>query len=412
MYDDLFSTLSHWSTGFGAEQTGDHKSSDDIWLQPQAHDVDDGALYLGPHAGQTSDGQPPVADSYAQGPWTSDTLDYQLQQYQAPVDTHDFTDASHQMSEDAHFFAEGHHQTGEDAHFFVEDLHQTGKDAHFFADKAHNVQDLDKQTHAEHNVLMSTDSSSHHRGTETLLGQHYPTQLTPSPELPMTDPKGNNPPIDPNDLHLCFAPSEPPHYDHILTPYIDPHPWTLGDFHGVGHPDVYSHDWQQQTGEDCTVIAQGDVLASITGHMLSEHQLCEEAISHHLYDPRTGTPPDDLGKLLALHGIPVERHEHATFDDLVHALQNNQRVIVGVNANGIWFPHRDVTTGEPAHLPYAGHAVWVTGISTSQAGTKVILSDSGPANGSAEAVDIRDFLNAWHDTDNMMVATTCSYPPA
>ena len=98
-------------------------------------------------------------------------------------------------------------------------------------------------------------------------------------------------------------------------------------------------------------MAQGEIFESLTGHHLTEQQLCRIAQEHGLYDPETGTRPQDVGKLLELLGVPAEQHPHATLSDLVNALQHNDRVIVGQNANEIWYPHRDSVTGDPVKLP-------------------------------------------------------------
>src|SRR5947208_898862 len=72
--------------------------------------------------------------------------------------------------------------------------------------------------------------------------------------------------------------------------------WDPSHFHGLGHPIEYSHYWQHQTGEDCAVMAQGEIFESLTGHHLTEQQLCRIAQEHGLYDPETGTRPQDVGK--------------------------------------------------------------------------------------------------------------------
>jgi hypothetical protein len=213
----------------------------------------------------------------------------------------------------------------------------------------------------------------------------------------------------PPDLHLAgvvghtpdFSPAVP--WQHPVVPYENH--WDPADFHGVGHPLFYSHFWQHQTGEDCAVMSQGEVLESITGMRLTEHQLCDLAASRGWYDPQTGTPPQDVCKILELCGIPVQHVERATFASLTDALQHEQRVIVGLNANEIWHPYRDSVTGEAVKLSDAGHAVWVTGIDQTPDGLKVILVDSGPGNGQVEAVDVHDFLNAWEDHGNFMIVT-------
>lgn len=205
--------------------------------------------------------------------------------------------------------------------------------------------------------------------------------------------------------HTHHAPATQPTTDSEQSSAAYQAQWDPAHFHGIGYPIEYSHDWQRQAGEKaCAVVAQGEVFESLTGHHLTEQQLSRIAQENHLYDPEIGTHPQNLGKLLALLGVPAEQHPHATFTDLVNALQHNDRVIVGLNANEIWHPRRDSATGDPVQLPYAGHAVWVTGIEQEADGSvKVILCDSGTDHGAIEAVDAKDFLNAWADADNEMV---------
>lgn len=66
------------------------------------------------------------------------------------------------------------------------------------------------------------------------------------------------------------------HYGYGLDPNAPYGPyWDPAAFHGVGHPEQYSHCWQYQTEEDCAVMAQGEILESITGIHLTEQQPCQ-----------------------------------------------------------------------------------------------------------------------------------------
>lgn len=173
----------------------------------------------------------------------------------------------------------------------------------------------------------------------------------------------------------------------------------------IGDPLNDAAHWQQQQGDaSCAVVAQAGVYESITGQPLSEADACRIAEAYHLFDPTTGTPPEDVGKLLEVLGIPTQQYHDATLVDIAHALESGDKVIVGVDANEIWNPIYDPATGQSIEQPEAGHAVWVTGIDEKPDGSiKIILNDSGTPDGQMKEVDAQDFLNAWSDFGNFMV---------
>jgi len=65
--------------------------------------------------------------------------------------------------------------------------------------------------------------------------------------------------------------------------------------------------WHLQHHDTCAIVSQQFVLESLTGHSFSENELMKEAQEHGWYYPGGGTPPDHVGDLLKLHGIPIER---------------------------------------------------------------------------------------------------------
>lgn len=177
-----------------------------------------------------------------------------------------------------------------------------------------------------------------------------------------------------------------------------------GGFHMIGDPlQEYSH-WHLQNGQNsCAVVAQMEVYESITGNHVSEEQLSHLAQAHGWYDPESGTPPNCIGKVLNELGVETEHVDNASLTDLAKALDGHEKVIVAVNANELWHPQHDAHD-VPLHQTGQGHAVWVTGIDVAPDGSATVyLNDSGTPNGDMEAVDARDFLNAWHDYHNMMV---------
>ncbi|GEM_PF-2467645 len=208
----------------------------------------------------------------------------------------------------------------------------------------------------------------------------------------------------------AYSPAYAPAH-HEATPYWSdgqpvPHynEWSpaAGNYHGVGNPFGDAQYWQQQHANDCAVMAQTDVYNALTGHHLTEQQALNIVTQHGWY--HDGTTLQDSNKLLNYFHIPTQEYANASIQDLYKALQHGDQVIVGLNANDIWFPHRDPVTGAPVEQAVAGHAVWVTGIEQAPNGSiKVILNDTGTPNGRMETVDAADFMNAWHDFSDFMI---------
>jgi len=202
-----------------------------------------------------------------------------------------------------------------------------------------------------------------------------------------------------------------PTYDNPDDIYYEPiydvpdNNWCPEDFDGWGNPIEDAECWQQQENSaSCAVVAQISVYESITGVDLCESDACAIAEYNGWFDPTAGTTPDDVGKLLEQLGIPTSQSYDATLDDITTALERGDKVIVGLDANEIWFPQRDPVTGELIEQPEAGHAVWVTGIDPQPDGSiKIILNDSGTPDGQMSVIDSEDFLNAWSDFSNFLV---------
>ncbi|MGK7893675.1 MAG: hypothetical protein AB4372_08635 [Xenococcus sp. (in: cyanobacteria)] len=190
----------------------------------------------------------------------------------------------------------------------------------------------------------------------------------------------------------------------LLNWFVPENQWNIDEFDGWGSPEEHAQFWQKQQGENsCAVVAQTNIYESITGNRISEEQACEIAQENGWFDPETGTHPNDVGKLLNELGIPTEQRYDAELDDIADALEKGDRVIVGLDANEIWYPLRD-NFGNPIEQTNAGHAVWVTGVDTQPDGSvKIILNDSGHPNGKMAVIDAVDFVNAWQDFGNFLV---------
>jgi|GEM_PF-3617754 len=176
----------------------------------------------------------------------------------------------------------------------------------------------------------------------------------------------------------------------------------------LGTPNQDSRIWdgQQSYSDTCAIRCQEFILQQFTGVDIPEDQLVCEARDRGWYEPGAGSPPECVGNLLELHGIAVNRYEHASVFHLANELAQGHKVIIGIKADRLWEPDgggqsiRDQVTFERAD-----HAVVVSGIDTSDPmNPQVIVSD--PGTGQAVAYyPMQQFLEAWRASDFTMVAT-------
>jgi hypothetical protein len=174
--------------------------------------------------------------------------------------------------------------------------------------------------------------------------------------------------------------------------------------------------WRQQSYDDtCGIVAQEFILDDIGqdyGIDFSEDELRDTATACGWYTPGGGTPMLQVGNLLEAYGIGVERSYNASLDDINQQLEAEHKVLVAVDSDEIWYPDNidddDLIAnllGMPGQEP--NHTVQVIGINNSDpSNPMVILNDPGTPDGRGLTVPADDFLNAWEDSNNFMVATT------
>lgn len=165
-------------------------------------------------------------------------------------------------------------------------------------------------------------------------------------------------------------------------------------------PSLDADDVMQQQNDTCAIKSQQIILHSF-GMDIPEELLTIEATGKGYYIPGQGSTPSQVGMLLEDHGIGTHTKYHATVYDLAAELAQGHKVIVGVDADELWCPSffNDLF-GEQAN-----HALIVTGIDTSDPNdVRVILTDPGTGD-VARSYPMAQFLDAWHDSSCMMVAT-------
>lgn len=165
----------------------------------------------------------------------------------------------------------------------------------------------------------------------------------------------------------------------------------------ASNPEVAKRFYKEQKGHDtCAIVAQEMIIHKRTGSDPGEEVLKKEAAERGWY--HYGTPPEHVGKLLELYGIPVERQHGATIEELVEKLDQGKDVIVGVDAGIFWKDFRSRGSG---------HAVWVTGVERDNGRiVAVYVNDSGnkTIDGGGK-IPIERFQRAWQVRGNYMIFT-------
>lgn len=174
--------------------------------------------------------------------------------------------------------------------------------------------------------------------------------------------------------------------------------------HGDAPMNIMSEDVQQIYPDTCAIKSQQLIMQDYGLHF-TEDQLRNEAFMYGWYNG--GTSPEDVGKLLELHGISVSQYENANIFNLVNELAQGHKVIVGVDSGEIW---EDNIFDKIFEDNAADHALIVSGVDTSDPNNvKVILTDPGTGNLLKE-YSMEDFVDAWEDSNCFMMATNDPVP--
>jgi hypothetical protein len=161
----------------------------------------------------------------------------------------------------------------------------------------------------------------------------------------------------------------------------------------------------KQTYDDTCAVKSQELILSEFGINLSETELAVEAREHGWFN--NGTPPEAVGNLLELHGIPVSHYENANIFNLVNELAQGHKVIVGVDAGELW---QDDVLDKFFEDNRADHALIVSGVDTTDPDNiTVILTDPGTGDLMKE-YPMEEFIEAWKDSNCYMVATDIPAP--
>lgn len=206
-----------------------------------------------------------------------------------------------------------------------------------------------------------------------------------------------------HDISVHGMPSNPDHFDPS-----EPHEDLVGD------PGEHMEVWHMQDSSDtCAVVAQEFILEHLLGRSFEEADLVQQAQDAGIYHPGAGTAPEDMGRLLELHGVQVDRATGASVEDIVHALDSGHQVIACIDANEL--SHQGLVSSllEVVGLPGrpAGHAVQVIGFHMDDPlHPTVVLNDPGRPDGCGLEVPVEIFTRAWGRFDHFLVTANNAAP--
>ena len=173
-----------------------------------------------------------------------------------------------------------------------------------------------------------------------------------------------------------------------------------------GRSDIYHtadamEHWEFQGDTSrCAQMAQLFVIEELTGRELDADAFCAFAEQNGWFDgDQAGTSLDDLNKMLDYFDIDNEMSQGKTFKDLLNCLENGSRVIVAVDSGEYWY--NEGFWEDFLNPNGADHAIEVIGFDAEK--NSVIVNDSGTPNGRGLEIPLDTFLDAWKDSDNLMI---------
>lgn len=191
-------------------------------------------------------------------------------------------------------------------------------------------------------------------------------------------------------------------FEHLAAQSVLTSQQSLSAVYGTPVEDA-AHWERQETGFTCAVVAQQGIIEAFTGIDVPEEVLRYTAFVNGWLTTERGTSPCDMAQLLEYYGVPCHVRDSATISDLISELVQGHKVIVSVDSGELWGID---TPLEDFYRRAADHAIWVTGVDTSDPlHPKVIINDSGHPKGAGQVIDLELFVDAWEDGGFHLVAT-------
>lgn len=156
--------------------------------------------------------------------------------------------------------------------------------------------------------------------------------------------------------------------------------------------------------DDTCAVKSQEIILNAAGIVVDEETLRSEAYNQGWYEPGVGTPMEDVGKLMEIHGLDVAQQTNGSIFHLVNEISHGHPVIVGVDSGELWSPGTVERFEDLMRGPLADHALIVGGIEFNDdfSGGSVSLIDPGTGDFGKD-YDLSVFLDAWEDSNNFMV---------
>jgi hypothetical protein len=179
--------------------------------------------------------------------------------------------------------------------------------------------------------------------------------------------------------------------------------------HGTPGTDEQYWLYQGNAGT-CAPTSVAMVIADITGVPLpSNESVVERALDLGLISFEEGADVDqawsgmtdsEIIKLIESYGVDVTLTHDNTLDDLTAALDEGHAVMVGVDADEVWYGTED-DASDGGHG--VDHELVVTGVDTENG--LVYLNDPALPDGAGVVVPLEQFMDAWADDNYGMITT-------
>lgn len=156
--------------------------------------------------------------------------------------------------------------------------------------------------------------------------------------------------------------------------------------------------WHEQLEPySCAIACQQFIISEYTDNPVTEQELIQLATEMNWYE-EFGTPVTDIGNILMAYGIDYTVKTRGSFDDLLEASANGDRVMAFVQNMAMTTEWAD---GYPALS--ANHMVEVLGVDNSDPkNPRVIVNDPGIPNGQAMSMTRENFEDAWMTSGGYM----------
>jgi hypothetical protein len=161
---------------------------------------------------------------------------------------------------------------------------------------------------------------------------------------------------------------------------------------------------------DCGLVSAQDILNQF-GVNVSEGDVVQHAVQNGECDVSNdptqagGTSLEQEAQILTDYGVPAHTEQETSLDELANHVQNDQGVIIGVNAGVLWHDSNSYDQGQ------ANHAIVVTGVARDPQTGQIrgfYVNDSGDGQ-SAKFVDANTMQQAWLAAGGGSVVTDNSH---